>query len=328
MEWKIVLMEVMKHLVPVSSYCEIMYTYFLTGSISTPSSSSSPPLTMPSSTPTIILRMDVPVAAIVIATSITVIVMILVTLCVVGVVLQCIISKNRIVTHSSRYDFPTSSIKSSTSPQPNAQSINTSDLSINTIETGSTHLDKSSREAQFKRLSTISTDPSNPPNSPISARRSVTFMGHGDELSVISRPFSEIEHQIPAVPNPSMNYDAISDNISSVSQPRLLYPPNGGIISRFHDHPPPPYHQTELSFIDEDDDILFDDHGPYESIPAPPPIPLSNMDNISESTISLTTFNEEQCTNFMSREVAPGSLPHNYYDCPPPPSPVTEYSLR
>ena len=271
-------------------------------------------------------------------TSSIIIIIILITICILGVVLQAVISRRRKITQS-RYDFP-SSIKSSTSPQPsNMRSINTSDLSINTMETGSTHVEKSSQEPRIiKRLSTLSTDPSNPPNSPIT-HRSVAFT-LADDMSVVSRPFSELEHPVPRAPNPSVNFDAISDCMSSVSQPRFpaVLPPNG---INHHDLPPPPYHQYRnaipqvLSFIDENCDPYKE---PYQSSLQMMPHPAihlsrldSQLDNISESTISMTTLNQQHTTNFMSHddEVDDVTLPHNnYYDCPPPPSPVTEFSIQ
>lgn len=265
-----------------------------------------------------------------------------------GVALQCLVTKRRNFTHASRYDFPMS-IKSSTASesQPNLRSMtcNTSDYSINTMETGSTHVDKTSQEARIiKRLSTLSTDPSNPPNSPNTIHRSIAFMEEeaGDEMSVVSRPYSEMEPPIPRVPNPSMNFDAISDNISSVSQHRFpgVYLPNGFHGNHHHhDHPPPPY-QT-LDYIDEDaitqysmPHLLPQPH----LVPHPPqpnhqthfPLARLNLDNISENTcttVSMTTFNEP-CTDYMSHMGEEDGRGDDYHDCPPPPSPVTEYSLH
>lgn len=271
------------------------------------------------------------VTGVIIAASSVILVAALFVFCLVGVVLQCVISKRRNITHTSHFDFP-SSMKSSTSSQPNLRSINTSDLSINTMETGSTHVDKTSQEVRIiKRLSTLSTDPSNPPNSPITIHRSIEFMDAGDEMSVLSRPYSEMELPIPRVPNPSMNFDAISDNISSVSQHRVMavYQPNG-LMGHHSNHLPPPYQL--LDYIDED---AITQYSILPFMPHPlqqPDIPLArlHLDNISENTcttVSMTTFNEP-CTDYVSHgDVDPEMLPHDY-DCPPPPSPVTEYSLH
>ena len=271
-------------------------------------------------------------------------------------------------------------------------------MSINTMETRSTHVEKTSEDARIiKRLSTISTDPSNPPNSPITTHRSVAFMGV-DEMSMMSRPFSEIEAPYPAVPNPSMNFDAMSDNISSVSQHRLPYvnhhgngalplapPPSHFVVNRDHthhsSHPPPPYqsyyqpHVLDLQVIDEDVLTLDENDcaSQFHSVPHPSPrpsphrviphlSPSSNQipniplvmfqhDNISEhtcTTISMTTFIEPLPPEYMSssansptleggdmeeeeeREGERGEMPNvqSYYDCPPPPSPVTELSIN
>ena len=220
------------------------------------------------------------------------------------------------------------------------------------METGSTNVEKTSQEARFiKRLSTLSTDPSNPPNSPIT-HRSVAFT-LGDEMSMVSRPFSEFDPPVPRVPNPSVNYDAISDRMSSVSQRRFpgVLPQNGtvghhGVHDQFNHNPPPPYYREDVNH-----QIMYLDNGSeaYEEY-CPPINPATlyhlnrlhnnNLDDISETTFSMTTYNElppdHEFENYLQNsetihedeDQGDGPMPHHYFDCPPPPSPVTEYSVH
>ena len=239
----------------------------------------------------------------------------------------------------------------SSSPQPSSpimRSICTSDLSINTMVTGSTNVDKTSQEARFislKRLSTLSTDPSNPPNSPIT-HRSVAFT-LGDEVTI----YSEFDPPIPRVPNPSLDYDAISEGISSVSQRKYpgVLPSNDipTIDERHSESPPPPYynHQMESMYGDDDSvDTAYKDFCP----PIVPSMRYFNgvhLDDISETTFSMTIneisdVHDYPCDGYLHSD-DPRSLvieerrDHHGeehfmhpYDRPPPPSPVTEYSIH
>ena len=246
----------------------------------------------------------------------------------------------------------------STSPQPSQnKSLYTSDLSINTMVTGSTNVDKTSQEARFinlKRLSTLSTDPSNPPNSPIT-HRSVAFTIGGAETCTM---YSEVDPPIPPAPNPSLNYDAISnEGLTSVSQRRYpaVLPSNG--VSRNHESPPPPYFSAQMgegSYVygDEDSMDAYKEYLPpinrsmlYHQVNGVQP----HLDNNSETTFSMTTYNEitqdqsYSCNEYLPTEEPPmreagqgegdegehreGHVIHPY-DCPPPPSPVTEYSVH
>ena len=249
----------------------------------------------------------------------------------------------------------TYSMKPTISPQPVcSQSVTASNFSINTMETGSTRVDKMSDSRLIKqRLSTISTDPSNPPNSPIT-ERSIAF--HIDSESIITTPnndndiISVATRPVPRVPNPSVDYEAdgISENISSVSQRRFpgaiphtsMLPPlyQDDIYDPNHNHAHHP-HPAHLQYMMD-----------YEEYSSYPPVFLPG-DNISESTVSMATYeggsaNGYTTSSYMTNShiVYKGERERRdlyqdnktleeermggYYDCPPPPSPVTEYSIH
>lgn len=244
----------------------------------------------------------------------------------------CLCSYKR---NNKQLHFPENlSFQSSTSPQPShLRSDVTSEYSIKTVETGSTNVERSYGLAgaggpSMKRPSTYSTDPSNPPNSPITTPRSIAY---GDGLSLTSsRNFSEFDVGVPPVPNPSVNYDAYSDRFSSVSQRRVpaALPPHSSNI--------PAYTRTGLPSYPSSYPYNFYSpqypHGRYLQHPGE----QDPLDNISESTLSLSTFNPElvadstsyTVTSFFDQEgdtVEPHP-DHTYqYDEAPPPSPVTEY---
>lgn len=251
------------------------------------------------------------------------------------------------------------SLKTTSSHQHSpVQSICTSDLSINTMVTGSTNVDKTSQEARLiKRLSTLSTDPSNPPNSPIT-RRSVTFT-MGDEVTM----YSEFDPPIPPPPNPSIDYDTMSEGITSVSQRKFpgVIPMNGFQPRIDEDHgesPPPPYCNHPM-YEPDDESVGI---APYRDY-CPPIIPhhlseMAHLDDISQSTFSMTmtsatdlvsdhhfmdhhgfqytTDNSEQQSQLSVEDRRRIPEDHHLeeehvihpYDRPPPPSPVTLCSIH
>ena len=217
------------------------------------------------------------------------------------------------------------SIQSSTSPQPShMRSDATSEYSIKTMETGSTHVGglTGTNGINTKRHSAYSTDPSNPPNSPINTPHSVACLSLAS-----SRNFSEYEPGVPPVPNPSVNYDAYSDRFSSVSQVRIqaTIPPhssnaaaapfrrNNGLSS----YPVPSYASNYYS-TSYAPGRYFQQH----------PAEHDQLDNISESTVSLSTFHPElnvDTTSYTATSFCEQSGETYPYDEAPPPSPVTEY---
>ena len=156
---------------------------------------------------------------------------------------------------------------------------------------------------------------------------------------------SEFDAPIPRVPNPSLDYDAISEGMSSVSQRK--YP---GVISTTigipridEDHgesPPPPYfhHHPPSMYEQESLDTAYKDYCP----PVSHGWNMNNvhMDEVSESTFPMTvntnTRHQYECNGYLSSvdkssHVIEGGGQGQFlhpYDRPPPPSPVTEYSIH
>ncbi len=262
------------------------------------------------------------------------------------VTIHCLITR-KTKDYDIRHDVFSGKTTCSTSPRPSSDigSIGNSDLSINTMVTGSTNVDKTSeaRVISLKRISTISTDPSNPPNSPITIHHSVAFMD--DEVTM----YSEFDLPIPPVPNPSLDYDVISEGISSVSQRKYpgVLPSNNipTIDERHSESPPPPYynHQTDNMYGDEDSiDTAYKDFCPPIVHPSFRYFNDVHLDDISETTFSMTVNddNDYNCNGYLPsdepqslvvEERQDGHREEHFmhpYDRPPPPSPVTEYSMH
>ena len=86
-----------------------------------------------------------------------------------------------------------------------------------------------SADGTCKRYSAggLSTDPSNPPPSPITIQPSFAMTELGDAFSAVSQGYSEFNY--PRAPNPSLDYDEMSSASLSVSQRRIPAALNGGI---------------------------------------------------------------------------------------------------
>lgn len=226
-----------------------------------------------------------------------------------------------------------------------------SDFSNGTITTqlGNGSNASSSHNGPFKRNCGLSTDPSNPPPSPMTERHSrfsTALTDIEDDQSVFSEHMSE--YPVPPPPNPSLNYDVdiVSDNLSySVSQNRFPatisgrthnnlmqqykqynypnggYPPtpqrsqwysNGGISSQHH--------------VDKRNSQRTNGKYPTNSYHHhfPPAHPRKELDSLArtetESTISVTTVSTENHDDYQYEDMM---------SCPPPgrpPSPVTVVS--
>lgn len=221
--------------------------------------------------------------------------------------------------------------------------------------TNSTHIGNNSHASQnsmFKRQSAagLSTDPSNPPPSPMTLRRSPTALTDiEDDESVFSDTMSEFP--VPPGPTPSLNYDDMgSDNLSfSVSQSQ--YPatisgraPNPLLLQQQQRsvYPYPPYHYNGGGY--HHSSALPNGHGHQWGVPkrAQPPTngknpynchhyPTSHtrkeLDSLArtetESTISITTVSTE---NRGDEEYFDNDEAMSYAPPGRPPSPVTVVS--
>lgn len=321
-------------------FCSYFFNFFIaTSQTSTSSFSASFPSATTGPTTSSVPNIDSVVVSVI---SVVGAISLIVALAICAVILHCLITKR-----NKEMDIRVEavSIKTSSSPPHSPiRSICTSDLSINTMVTRSTNVDKTSQEARLiKRLSTLSTDPSNPPNSPIT-HRSVAFT-LGDDVTT----YSEFDPPIPPVPNPSLDYDAISECISSVSQRK--YPgviTSNGIPRIDENHaesPPPPYYHHQMGTLYGDEDSVDTAYKDF----CPPIVRYANLDGISETTFSMTVNDdmppEDQrysCGRYLPDSEAPhqsqiieerqedhrGEHFMHPYDRPPPPSPVTEYSIH
>ena len=210
-----------------------------------------------------------------------------------------------------------------------------------------------SQNSMYKRQSAagLSTDPSNPPPSPMTLRRSPTALTDiEDDESVFSETISEFP--VPPGPTPSLNYDVDlgSDNLSfSVSQSQfpatingrapnpllvhqqqqrpmyayLPYPHNGGYphptaLQGGHGH-----HWGGPKRVQQP----TNGKNPYQNnchhYP-PPSHPRKELDSVArtetESTISMTTVSTENRDEYFEEEAMSYAPPGR------PPSPVTVVS--
>ena len=209
-----------------------------------------------------------------------------------------------------------------------------------------------------KRSSGLSTDPSNPPPSPMTMRHSrfsTALTDIEDDQSVFSEHMSE--YPVPPPPNPSLNYDVdiVSDNLSySVSQNRFPATISGRahnnslLMQQYRQynyphynnggHPPTPQRNQwssngGISFQHNGDNSVDPQHTngkyPYSSTNSyhhhfPPAHPRKELDSLArtetESTISITTVSTENHDDYHYEDMM---------SCPPPgrpPSPVTVVS--
>ena len=280
-----------------------------------PSSSTSSPTSSPKDNQTLLIAM---VAGLTLAA-----VILCIIVCVIG---QCFFSRHYKNVHRNDHN----SIKTGSSPQPNISDI-TSLYSINTIITGSTNVDHASTETNFiKRKQALSQNLSNPPNSPIT-HRSVLFPieDPDDCYSFVTR--SEYGPP-PPPPNPSINFDACSDKISSVSQRRIpaVLPHNGTSHYRvapdypqpprqLRNYPAPPFaHYSQFHHIH------------HNRVPATVMEP-DNTDEISFTSCETEPPGDHDYANTSlideGEDIDPLQDP-GYYDPAPPPSPVTEFSTQ
>jgi len=206
------------------------------------------------------------------------------------------------------------------------------------------NLSPSSTDSTFKRVSVLSTDPSNPPPTPNTERRSAfvaTELGIGidDGISTISHPFSECDSHVPPnPPAPSLNFDEMSSMSCSVSQRNVPVAMNG-MDPHTHVHRHNRYghgrnpllahnnHHFQQERYYHPSSYYYHQHNPYSHHFAnhrPPHLHHAHFvrahgerfdaQSDSESTLSMTTVNTD-----------------NQDDLPPPgrpPSPatMTEYS--
>ena len=208
-----------------------------------------------------------------------------------------------------------------------------------------------SGNSMYKRQSAagLSTDPSNPPPSPMTLRRSFTALTDiEDDESVFSETISEFP--VPPGPTPSLNYDVDfgSDNLSfSVSQSQFPATINGRAPNPLLVHqqqrsmyPYPPYHHNGGY---PHPTALQGGHGHHWGGPKrvqdptngknpyqnnchhyPPSHPRKELDSIArtetESTISMTTVSTENRDDYFEEEAMSYAPPGR------PPSPVTVVS--
>lgn len=293
--------------------CTCIYTLII---CSGPSSVREPPSIVPSptSTPTIT---GTPSATVLIAVGTGLAFSVLIVFIVMCVLGQCLMSRRyRLANRRSDHN---SSIKTSSSPQIRSE---TSDISINTEETGSTHVPYA--DPCFKKRPVLfARNPSNPPNSPITGRS--FFYVTEDNRSFVTE--SDFYPPVPSAPNPSLNFeaDAFSDKMSSVSQRRCaaVLPHNG----TYHHRVAPTYHpQPRQLHYPSQHSSQFNQFQPVQhTVPAM----LMESDNLSQSSYNsrLTPTGDFADTSFMDAESVLD--PHTgFYDPVPPPSPVTEYCAQ
>ncbi len=251
---------------------------------------------------------------------------------------QAEIASNRM---SRAFNLNLATYKQTESPQPRVDSVSDyySDISrnTNTTQIGS-HI---SHGSMYKQRQSGGTDPSNPPPSPMTLARShMALTDIEDDVSVFSQTMSE--YPLPPVPNPSLNYDLVSDNLSySVSQshypaaisgrapnPLLLgqarhsYYHNG---SYYYPQQQQPLQPTAPQWTsDKRGQTEEKGYPPSDYHHYPPSHPRKELDSLArtetESTISMTTLSTENHDEYLYEDRMSYTPPGR------PPSPVTVVS--
>ena len=244
---------------------------------------------------------------------------------------------------SRALNFNLATYKQAESPQPRVDSVSDyySDISrnTNTTQIGS-HI---SHGSMYKQRQSMAMDPSNPPPSPMTLAHSHNALTDiEDDISVFSQTMSE--YPIPPVPNPSLNYDLVSDNLSySVSQSHFQATisgraPNPLLLGQQPNHPyynggyhyPQQQQQVANQWAPKRGQDDQPDQGKQYSSSDyhhyPPSHPRKELDSLArtetESTISMTTVSTENQDEYLYDNEEGMSY------APPgrPPSPVTVVS--
>ncbi len=244
---------------------------------------------------------------------------------------------------SRAFNFNLATYKQAESPQPRVDSVSDyySDISrnTNTTQIGS-HISHGSMYKQQHQP--MATDPTNPPPSPMTLAHSYNALTDiEDDISVFSQTMSE--YPIPPVPNPSLNYDLVSDNLSySVSQSH--YPatisgraPNPLLLGQQPNHPyyhNGGYHYPQQQVANQwapkrgqDQPNQGKQYPPSDYHHYPPSHPRKELDSLArtetESTISMTTVSTENQDEYLYDEEGTCM---SYAPPGRPPSPVTVVS--
>ena len=246
------------------------------------------------------------------------------------------IASNRM---SRAFNINLATYKQTESPQPRGDSVSDyySDISrnTNTTQIGS----NISHGSLLKQRQSGGTDPSNPPPSPMTLAHShMALTDIEDDVSVFSQTMSEFP--IPPVPNPSLNYDQVSDNVSySVSQSQF----HGAISGRAPNplllgQPRYPYYHNNNYYYPQQQPTQPQppqwnkrgqpgekEYPPSDYHHYPPSHPRKELDSLArtetESTLSMTTVSTENHEEYLFEEEGMSYAPPGR-----PPSPVTVVS--
>ena len=258
---------------------------------------------------------------VVITTSTVLAFSVLVVAIVLFVICQCILSRRYKQATSIHNDHP-SSIKTSSSPQIHSEFSNYSiNTSLHSEETRSTTIPIDSTDMYMKQRKPALPF-SNPPNSPITPRRSILM---GDNHSFDQD--SELLFECPRPPNPSINPSVFSDNISSVSQRRYtsaVLPYNNS----YHHRVAPAYHHQPHLLQQQQHYHTQPSHLHYTHQYQPTtthivPSLVQESDNLSESSYNSQQTRDFADTSFIDVDDQ-STAECQYCDSAPPPSLVTD----